>query len=64
MPGSKKKTGHPGHVDFLTGQVTFNTFAPGDFAEKRVLKLVECGSLSCYKELKLTTNRFTHFKAF
>ena len=35
-----------------------NPFAPGDFAEKSVLKLVEW-SLSCYKELQLTTNRFT-----
>ena len=34
-----------------------NPFAPGDFAEKRVLKLVEW--FSCYKELKLTTNPFT-----
>ena len=36
----------------------FNPFAPGDFAEKRVLKLVEWfyWSLSCYKELKLSTN--------
>ena len=35
----------------------FNPFAPGNFAEKRVLKLVERFfflSLSCYKELKLT----------
>ena len=39
-----------------------NPFAPGDFAKKRVLKLVEYmvfWSLSCYKELKLTTNPFT-----
>ena len=35
----------------------FNPFAPGDFAEKRVLKLL--WSLSCYKELKLTTKPFT-----
>ena len=33
-----------------------NPFAPGDFAEKR---RVVFWSLSCYKELKLTTNRFT-----
>ena len=38
--------------------ILFNPFAPGDFAKKRVLKLVEW-SLSCYKELKLTTNWFT-----
>ena len=40
----------------------FNPFAPGDFAEKHVLKLAEWvvfWSLSCYKELKRTTNRFT-----
>ena len=36
-----------------------NPFAPGDFAEKRVLKLVEWFSGHCYKELKLTTNQFT-----
>ena len=36
-----------------------NPFAPGDFAEKHVLKLVEWFSGHCYKELKLTTNRFT-----
>ena len=38
----------------------FNPFAPGDFAEKRVLKLVEWFSGHCRaKGLKLTTNRFT-----
>ena len=38
----------------------FNPFAPGDFGEKRVLKLVEWFSDHCraIKELKLTTNRF------
>ena len=39
-----------------------NPFAPGDFAKKRVLKLVEWFSGHCcaiYKELKLTTNLFT-----
>ena len=38
----------------------FNPFAPGDFGEKRVLKLVEWFSGHCraIKELKLTTNRF------
>ena len=37
----------------------FNPFAPGDFGEKRVLKLVEWFSDHCraIKELKLTTNR-------
>ena len=39
-----------------------NPFAPGDFAKKRVLKLVEwfsCHCHSCYEELQLTTNPFT-----
>ena len=36
-----------------------NPFAPGVFAEKRVLKLVEWFPGHCFKELKLTTNRFT-----
>ena len=37
-----------------------NPFAPGNFAEKGVLKLVEWfSSLSGYKELKLTTKLFT-----
>ena len=36
-----------------------NPFAPEDFAEKHVLKLVEWFSGHCYKEIKLTTNRFT-----
>ena len=42
-------------------QNDINPFAPGDFAEKRVLKLVEWFSGHWYKELKLTTNRFTGF---
>ena len=39
----------------------FSPFTPGDFAEKRVLKLVEWFSGHCHviKELKLTTNPFT-----
>ena len=39
----------------------FNPFAPGNFVEKRVLKLVErlFLALSCYKELKLTIKPFT-----
>lgn len=42
----------------------FYPFAQGDFAEKRVLKLVEqfsgnSLSLSCYKELKLAIKPFT-----
>ena len=39
-----------------------NPFAFGDFAEKHVLKLLNCFSghvLSCYKEQKLTTKLFT-----
>jgi len=38
-----------------------NPFAPGDFAEKTCFEAsrVVFWSLSCYKELKLTTNRFT-----
>ena len=38
-----------------------NPFAPGDFAEKKCFEAsrVVSWSLSCYKELKLTTNRFT-----
>ena len=40
----------------------FNPFAPGDFAKKHDLKLPSWAvfwSLSCYKELKLTTKPFT-----
>ena len=39
----------------------FNPFTPGDFAEKSVFKVLEWffWPLSCYKEIKLTTNRFT-----
>ena len=38
-----------------------NPFAPGDFAKKTRFEAsrVVFWSLSCYKELKLTTNRFT-----
>ena len=48
------------HRSFLNGGF-INPFAPGDFAEKHVLKLVEWFSGHChaYKELKLTTNPFT-----
>ena len=47
-------------VAVKTVNCIFNPFAPGDFAEKRVLKLVEWFSGHCRAiELKLTTNRFT-----
>ena len=38
-----------------------NPFAPGDFAKKTHFEAsqVVFWSLSCYKELKLTTNQFT-----
>ena len=41
--------------------IVFNPFAPGDFARKTRFEAsrVVFWSLSCYKELKLTTNRFT-----
>ena len=54
---SLSKVSHNCNVH-LWYSILFNPFAPGDFAEERILKLVEW-SLSCYKELKLTTNRFT-----
>ena len=36
-----------GHLPVSRGQNRFNPFAPGDFAEKRVLKLIEWFSGHC-----------------
>ena len=46
---------------FLKFKSVVNPFAPGDFAEKTRFEAsrVVFWSLSCYKELKLTTNWFT-----
>ena len=35
------------HNNFKTEEIIFNPFAPGDFAEKRFLKLVEWFSGHC-----------------
>ena len=44
-----------------SGETSINSFAPGDFPKKHILKLAKwCfWSLSCYKELKHTIKPFS-----
>ena len=61
IPGFAKPTKQNGSCSFYLPCLFLNPFAPGNFAEKCVLKLVEqvFWTLSHYKELKITMKQFT-----